>query len=472
MPQFRQLTVLPSGHRRWAGYRTPAMIVLAVILLGLVSVNAQTVVGPREDVPSIDNTTKAAIIDSVSATLNRIYVFPEVAQKMEKHMRKQLKSGAYDDLNNTASFAEKINEELGEISKDGHLWVRYIPSEETERFSPSDTLTDEERLRREQEALRRKEYDNFAFVKAERLSGNVGYLRLDGFMEAKYGGATAIAALNFLAYCDALIIDMRNNGGGEPSMIQLMTSYFFDEPVHLNTFYIRETDSLQQFWTQEQVQGPRMSDVDLYVLTSGYSFSAAEEFTYNLKNLERATIIGETTGGGAHPTDRHVFADLNVAMSCPFGRAINPITGTNWEGTGVEPDIAVPQEQALDVAHLEAMKKLADKATDEEIKQSLLWNIETKETLLNPVTVAPEILQSYVGTYGPRTITFEKGVLLYKRENGPQRQMIPMAEDLFCFEDIDYFRLKVIVDEQGKPVELMGLYAGGHTDVSPRDPDK
>jgi hypothetical protein len=206
------------------------------------------------------------------------------------------------------------------------------------------------------------------------------------------------------------------------------------------------------------------------VLTSNYTFSAAEEFTYNLKNLERATIIGETTGGGAHPTNRYLFADLNVAMSCPFGRAINPITGTNWEGTGIEPHIPVPQDQALDVAHIEAMKKLAEKAPNEEARETLLWNIETKETLLKPVTVAPEILKSYVGKYGPRTLTFERGDLYYQREDRPRMRMIPMAENLFCFEDIYYFRLKVNLDDDGNPVELVGLYAGGHTDSSPRDP--
>lgn len=469
MRHFRQGTTKQSGHQRWTVARLSAILVLVMTLLCLGSVSAQTVIGPRENVPSIDKATKAAIIDSVSATLNKIYVFPDVAKKMEKHMRKQLKSGAYEDLNTTADFTQKISEELGEISQDGHLWVSYIPDEDLERFLP-DTLNDEERQRREAEQLRRRQYDNFGFSKVERMTGNVGYLRFDGFQDAKDAGATAIAALNFLAYCDALIIDLRNNGGGQPSMIQLITSYFFDEPVHLNTFYIRESDSLRQFWTQEQVLGPRMSDVDLYVLTSNYSFSGAEEFTYNLKNLKRATIIGETTGGGAHPTSRFLYANLNVAMSCPFGRAINPITGTNWEGTGVDPDIQVPEEQALEVAHIEALKKLAEKATDEEIKQSLIWDIETRETLRSPATVAPEILLSYVGTYGPRTITVENGIPYYQRGDRPRKRMIPMAADLFCFEDVDYFRLKVNVDDQGQPVELVGLYAGGHTDVSPRDP--
>ncbi len=445
------------------------LILVTAFLMPNRPVWAQTVVDFQEPPPSIDSKVKAEIIDSVSAALNEIYVFPDVAAKMERHVRDQLRSGAYDDLNNTADFAQKLTDDLLEISHDRHLWVRFIPDDEFDRFTP-DSLDDDERKRRLEERLRYQRYYNFNFVKAERMMGNVGYLRFDAFEDAKDGGATAIAALNFLAYCEALIIDLRNNGGGSPSMIQLINSYFFEEPVHLNSFYIRKQDSIKQFWTQEQVQGPRMDDVELYVLTSGYTFSAAEEFTYNLKNLERATIVGETTGGGAHPVERHLFANVNIAMSVPFGRAINPITGTNWEGTGIEPHIQVPQHEALDVAHLEAMKKLLEEASDEEIRQSLQWSIETKEVLLNPVTVDEDILKSYVGKYGPRTITFEHGALHYQRENRPKMKMIPMAEDLFCFEDIDYFRLKVNVDEDGLPVELVGLYAGGHTDVSPRDP--
>lgn len=453
-----------SKTHRLMGSLTFAVAVLA--LLCCVSVSAQA---PEQDSPTIDKKVRAEIIDSLSATLNRVYVFPEVADKMEKHMRKQLKDGAYKDLNKTADFTQKVSEELREISHDGHLWVRFVPNEEYERFLP-DTLSDEERQRRETEFLNERRYYNFGFNKVERMSGNVGYLRFDGFQDAKHAGATAIAALNFLAYCDALIIDLRNNGGGSPSMIQLINSYFFEEPVHLNSFYIRETDSIQQFWTQEQVQGPRMADVDLYVLTSDYTFSAAEEFTYNLKNLDRATIVGETTGGGAHPTGRFLFANLNVAMSCPYGRAINPISGTNWEGTGVEPHIQVARGEALDVAHIEAMKKLAEKATDERIKQSLLWTVETKEALKNPVDVSEDVLKSYAGSYGPRRLTFEDGALYYQRENRARMKMIAMAKDVFCFDEIDYFRLKVVLDADGNPVELMGLYDDGHTDSSPKDP--
>jgi len=460
VPFSREAThrVSPSAVKK-------AVLVIALTILGLILISrtshAQPAPGDMDD--TIDGAIRAEIIDSVIARLDEYYVFPDVANDMGKLLRKNLKKKHYDTVSSGLAFTQALTDDMRSISHDGHLWVRYDP-EIAIRFAETDTVT-EEMLAADRERERR---DNYGFYKAERLRGNIGYLDFRGFSDAKYGGATAIAALNFLANVDALIIDMRRNGGGSPSMIQLITSYFFNESMHLNSFYVRKLDTIQQFWTQEFVQGPRMSDVDLYVLTSDYTFSAAEEFTYNLKNMERATIIGDTTGGGAHPNNRVVFPKLNTMMSVPYGRAINPITGTNWEGVGVIPDIAVPQEQALDVAKLEALKKLKEKATDEERKQVLAWDIQSLESVINPVTVDPAILQKYVGVYGPRTIIFEDGELYYQRVDRPKYKLIPMADDLFRIDEIGYFRLKVVLDDQGQPIELIGLYDNGREDRSPR----
>ena len=308
-------------------------------------------------------------------------------------------------------------------------------------------------------------------MRLERLPGNVGYLELHNFHDAKWAGETAVAAMNFLANCDAVIIDLRKNGGGSPSMIQLISSYFFEEPVHLNSFYIRDKDETKQFWSHAHVDGPRMTDVDLYVLTSGLTFSAAEEFTYNMKNLERATIVGETTGGGAHPVRFVRFADLKVGMSLPFGRAINPVTGTNWEGTGIEPDMAVPEGEALETAHLDAMTKLAERVTDEERKRNLEWAIVMVNARINPVSIAAETKQKYAGTYGPRSVVCEGEDLYYQREGRPRFKMTPISEDTFMLDGIDYFRLKVETDDAGEPTAVVGIYQDGRTDRNPRTGD-
>jgi hypothetical protein len=438
-----------------------------LVLLAGVALNYGTSLaqqGAREQPPPADRATVTAIIDSVTAALNEIYVFPKVAADMEKHVRDRLKKKAYDNIGNLADFTDTLTEDLLSVSHDRHLWVRWVPHAAYDRFK-EDSLTDADI----QERIKRAAYENFGFEKVEHLAGNIGYVDFREFQDASIGGATAVAAMNFLSNCDAIIFDLRQNGGGNPSMIQLISSYFFEEPVHLNSFYIRAQDTIEQFWTQAYVQGPKMTDVDLYVLTSSYTFSGAEEFTYNMKNLKRATIIGETTGGGAHPVNRHLFANLGVAVSLPYGRAINPITGTNWEGVGVEPDIKVPQEEALDVARIEAMKKLAAKATDENIKASLEWTIPVLEAYRNPATLDPALMASYAGKYGPRTITYENGELYYQREGRPKYKMIPMSQDTFVFKELDYFRLKVVKDENGNITHLEGQYAGGQTDTSPRD---
>jgi len=439
------------------------MLVLALVLVSVMLGKAQTAPGQQPEEQTVDAAMQAEIIDSVSAALNEVYVFPDVAKKMEKQLRKNFKDKKYSKIKNAREFGDVLTKDLREISHDGHLGVAAMTPEILARYS-QDELTPEAR----QAELDRMKYNNYSFVKAERLNGNVGYLKLNGFEEAAYGGATAVAALNFLNHVDALIIDLRENGGGNPSMIQLITSYFLDQSVHLNSFYIRKKDSIHQFWTQEHVQGEKMTDVDLYVLTSDYTFSGAEEFTYNLKNLERATIIGETTGGGAHPVNARIFPNLLFGMRLPFGRAINPISGTNWEGTGVKPHIEVPADQALDVAYKEALNKLKEKTDDENLKFSLQWAVDRLNSKLNPVSVNKSILESYVGIYGPRTITFENGELYYQREERPKMKMIPMAEDLFGFEKLEYFRLKVVTDSDRNPVELHGLYDNGRVDISKR----
>ncbi len=288
---------------------------------------------------------QSAIVDSVAAALLRTYIFLETAEEMADLIRTRAAEGAYAGHAAPLDFVGQLTADLQSVSHDLHLRisVRQPSNVAAERLSP------EEQIRQRNESLRR---ENYRFQKVEILPGNIGYLKFNNFIEAELAGPTAVAAMNFLANVDALIIDLRDNGGGSPSMIQLLSSYFFAEPVHLNSFYIRQTDEWEQYWTYAHVSGPRLTDTPLFILTSSRTFSAAEEFTYNLKNLERATIIGETTRGGAHPVTgvTFQFEGIAIGVSRPYGRAVNPITGMNWEGTGIEPHIAVPADRALDRA--------------------------------------------------------------------------------------------------------------------------
>jgi hypothetical protein len=317
---------------------------------------------PRKDQPDtgVDARASRAVVEGILKELKAAYVFPETAAKLEADLRKRLEKDEYDEIKSAKKLADVLTEHLQAISKDKHLRVFYsydpIPEPPKRQEAKPEREKTDERLERMREHARSI---NYGFEKAERLEGNVGYLDLRGFYPAEMAGETAVSAMNLLANTDALIIDVRKNGGGAPSGVALVCSYLFgSEPVHLNDLYFRPEDSTQQWWTYPHLPGKRYEGKPVYVLTSRRTFSAAEEFTYNLKCLKRATIVGETTGGGAHPGGmRRIHEHFGVFV--PSGRAINPITKTNWEGTGVTPDIPAPADRALPTAHLDALRKIA-----------------------------------------------------------------------------------------------------------------
>jgi hypothetical protein len=299
----------------------------------------------------IDAATRGRVIDAAIVNLNEYYVFPDTAKKMEDALRTHQKNGDYDHVEDADAFATRLTEDLQAVSHDKHLRVNFTP-----RVQPKD---DDAGPKPDEEAEMRKqiEQDNCAFEKVERLASNIGYVKFNAFLDPAICGPTAIAAMNFLAHVDAIIFDLRGNGGGQPSMIALISSYLFDEPTHLNDLYNRKENSTKQYWTLPYVPGKRLAGKPAFVLTSKRTFSGAEEFSYNLKNLKRATIIGETTGGGAHPVSGHRLDD-HFMIGVPFARAVNPISKTNWEGTGVEPDVKVPADEALDVAKKMAAEQI------------------------------------------------------------------------------------------------------------------
>lgn len=434
----------------------------AAVAVAIVALSALQAGGAPPPVPEVTAKDRAAIIESIVGDLNDTYVFADVAEKMANLLRKELAAGTYDGVTTLPAFCELLTVELQCVSHDRHLIVRWEPPPPDVGGKPPSAA--EERAR-ELAELRR---GNYCFERIEHLPGNVGYLKLDCLADAGVGGATAVAAMNFLAGSDALIFDLRDNGGGEPSMIQLINSYLFEAPTHLNSFYIRKGDQTEQFWTQAHVEGSRLTDVPVFVLTSGYTFSGGEEFAYNLKSTKRGTIVGETTGGGAHPVRRFPVAGYPVTVNVPFGRAINPITGTNWEGTGVAPDVPTTATAALDTAYVKALETVEAKTKDEVVKREVAWMREGATARLQPFAVAESSLRGYAGTYGLRTVTSEGGALNYQRRGRGKFALVPMARDLFVIPELDYFRVAFERDAGGQVVRLVGLYANGRSEPSDR----
>ena len=347
-----------------------AGLVLLVLQLTAVAV-AQ---GPEQPDLTLDAATRTKVIEGVLKRLNDSYVFPEIAKKMEQAISERVRKQEYDQITSAKEFATKLTNDLQAVSNDKHLRVRYSNRPIPER-GPQREPSASEREERKRELT----WMNHGFSKVERLPGNIGYLEFLNFMDEELGADTVAAAMNFINGTDALIIDMRSNGGGNPAMVALVCSYLFGpEPVHLNDLYWREGNRTDEFWTKKEVAGKRYLNKDVYVLTSKRTFSGAEEFTYNLKNLKRATIIGETTGGGAHPGGGFRITE-NFGMFVPTGRAISPITKTNWEGTGVTPDVAVPADQALLTARVMALKKSLTTLKDQDLKPRLEAEIQRLE---------------------------------------------------------------------------------------------
>jgi hypothetical protein len=323
--------------------------------------------------PSLDEETRTAVIDDLLGQLKEKYVFVDVAAKMEEAVRERQSKGEYDGITDRAAFAQTLTSHLREVSHDGHLEV--IPSAMMGPPAGAETLTGE--IQTEPEDPKSIDEDSSpnlpppttsaedlsgSLYRTEHLSGGVGYMELPGFPPPQSGaGATAASAMNGLNYTSALIFDLRENHGGTPEMVALLCSYLFGpEPIHLNDMHWRNGDNfeVEEFWTQPEVDGKRYGeDKPVYILTSHDTFSGGEEFAYDLQALGRATIVGETTGGGANPGDSFELA-AGFPAFIPNGTPVNPVTKTNWEGTGVKPDIDVPKEKALETAQNMALEKI------------------------------------------------------------------------------------------------------------------
>ncbi|MBN1968265.1 MAG: S41 family peptidase [Candidatus Delongbacteria bacterium] len=398
------------------------------------------------------------LVDSLSDRLNKTYVFPDKALEMEKILKKNLKK--YNKIESDHELAQELTKDMRSVYNDGHLEIFVMPPR-----PEGSMVRSNEDMEKEMSMLAKSK--NYQFQKVEILDGNLGYLRLNGFEDVTYAGETAVSAMNFLANTDGLIIDLRENGGGSPSMIQLISSYFFDDVVHLNSFYIRETGETEQYWTQKHVQGKKYLDKPIYILTSHYTYSAAEEFSYNLKNLKRATIVGEITGGGAHPVNMYPMPELGFMLKIPFGRAVNPITNDNWEQVGVKPDIESTKESALDVAISTLYQSMIDNPTEGVNKEALQWALDGLNFKNNPYKIENnDDISEFCGVFGPRKIQLEDGKLIYSRGNNPAVAMIPFKKDWFIIEGVAFFRMEFRRNSDGKIDAIIGHYDNGRMDLT------
>jgi retinol-binding protein 3 len=304
---------------------------------------------------TIDAAERKKVIDGVGDVLKEYYIELPMAEKMADTVKAHEAKGDYNAISDGDTFASRLTDDLQAVSHDKHLRVNF----NSFKAPPMKEPTAEDLARFHQQMER----NNCAFDKVEILPNNIGYIKFDGFMDADFCGPTVVAAMGFVAHTDALIFDLRQNGGGQPAMVTMIASYLFDKPTHLIDMYFRKEDRTQQNWTLSYLPGKRMPTQPVFVLTAKRTFSGAEEFAFDLQKQKRAVIVGETTGGGAHPVSGHLVADYFM-VGVPFAKSLDPVTKTNWEGTGVEPDVKVAADDALTTAQKLALEKIQSAKKD------------------------------------------------------------------------------------------------------------
>ncbi len=322
----------------------------------------------------IDEKVKSETITQIATMLEEKYVYPEIGKKYSAHLLTLLSQDNYALITSGEQLAKQIESDLKEVQIDLHLKVSYSP-QRVKNMREAENKSDEEKERNRELQLLTEKKKNFGAKELKILPGNIGYFRLDEF-PGKAGSETMISAMSFLQYSDAIILDLRNNGGGNPEMTMLLGSYFFDDDnsVFFSSFFHRIRDKTYQHRSFFFVPGKRIPETKLYILISKNTFSAAEGFAYDFKQIKRATIVGEITKGAAHVANPFIVNEYFL-ITLPFAKPINPITNSNWEGTGVEPDIPCEAEHAIDAVYKNELDRILMSNTDEAFLNTLGYEL-------------------------------------------------------------------------------------------------
>jgi len=339
--------------------------------------------------------TRDSIIYSLIHTLDTYYVLNEKGKQMGNLLKKQLKAGAYNSITDPSLLASRLEKDIKSVYDDKHLYVFYDPEFEQNQQA---SQTEQAKIEAKTRELEYEKSKNFMFTSAKILPRNIGYVQLNGFVDmVEQAEPTATAAVAFLAHTDALIIDLRFNGGGSPAMVEQLESYFFKEKTHMSDIYERSTNKTTSFYADPAKSKGISLVMPVYILTSKRTFSAAEDFSYSMQQIKRAQVIGDTTAGGAHPT-RPIALKGGFVAQIPFARSINPYSKSNWEGSGVIPDIPVQSSNALEKAMEGIYLKQLAASTNDKQKRSIEWQINALKA--SPENFIPmETLSKFCGEY-------------------------------------------------------------------------
>jgi len=400
---------------------------------------------------------KVNVIENLSTTLVKNYIFSDTATKMANVLKSHLKNKDYESITNPNEFAQRLTTDLQSVYRDIHLAVTYNP--QLENILKNTSATNSSQV--QEQNLQNARQQNFGFKKIEILSGNIGYIYFDRFFGLnEFSKETITNVFSFLQHTNALIIDLRNNGGGSPDMVKYICSYFFKEKTHINNLYERRTNKTEEYWTEPLSSSSSFHSLPLYILVNRRTFSAAEEFAYDLQTLHRATIIGETTGGGAHPVSPEPIGNGFIG-NIPYARAINPLTGKNWEAIGVKPDILINADSSLDAAVLSYYDFQIKTLKDSNSIKTIKWSRDMLNAKLHPFSVDTLTLKTYVGNFADRIVSFENSMLYFMGRDGKKSKLIALTRTTFKIENTDNLKVEFLPTTTGDISELAVIFDDG-----------
>ena len=405
------------------------------------------------------------LIDSLTNSISKYYIFPEKSVLMNTYLRDQYKKGAYGTIKDPNQLAYRLIQDIRKVYYDSHFNIFYQRKDVT----PKENLEERDDAITQQKAFEIE--SNFKFKKLEILPGNIGYIQFDEFSgNIKAAKPTLTAAMTFLKNSKAIIIDLRYNGGGDPLMVKQVESYFFKERVHMLDMVSTFSKDTMALYTDPTSTDGLLLSMPIYILTSKNTFSGAEDFSYAMQTLKRATVVGETTGGGAHPAIPFSIGQGFLAR-IPFARPINPITLKNWEGIGVIPDISVVASGALVKAKETIYRDLLTKAKTEKETKVIQWAINDLTAQTSIPQLNPKEIEKYTGTFtGGITFYIEDGYILCKNpERGGTNifRLQPVNESIFLLDE--NAQIEFVKDSQGKCSSINMLWIDGNVTVKRRE---
>lgn len=418
---------------------------LTIIILFLM---AEVPTFAQQGNPSFDASQKKAVINKALELIKENYVFPGKYDQIEKEIKNKLLNKEFDNLNNPQDFLNQLNKDLQIAGQDRHLKISFSP-QIVKQIIEDKKKGDNSPTQYTPELLSWMKFENYGLRKVERMEGNIGYFKFDRFTDLQLAKEAITGAMNFINNSSAIILDLRDNGGGDSGASELIVNYFFPDGKKLGDFKFRKDAVPKENIVKHDPSVKKIPDnIPVYILVSNKTASAAEYVSYVLQQFKRATVIGEQTSGKANPGELFVVNDF-LYMMVPTGAGRILPTWTNWEGTGVIPDIKIDPFFALSKVITEICPVLEKQDQNSEHKTLYKWINDQYSAQLNPEPLSQKLVNSIVGTYeGNRRITLENGMLYYVGGNGAKRSLTYMNNSTFMTEGRTDYRLKFPPDQK------------------------